>query len=78
MGKHPNLDLLAVTAALLKPMLEDLVFVGGCTTGLLITDVAAAAVRPTKDVDVVTELSSYEGYIKVSKFPSNYTHWDFG
>ena len=64
MRKHPNLDLLAAMARLLEPMLDDLVFVGGCATGLLITDPAAAAVRPTRDVDVVTELSSYGGYIK--------------
>jgi predicted nucleotidyltransferase len=47
-------------------MLEELVFVGGCTTALLITDEAAAAVRPTKDVDAVTELGSYAEYVRVA------------
>ena len=42
-----NLQLLSDAARLLKPMLEDLVFVGGCVTALLITDKASAQVRPT-------------------------------
>jgi hypothetical protein len=42
-----NLELLANVARLLRPMLGDLVFVGGCTTALLITDTGAAEVRPT-------------------------------
>jgi len=46
---NPNLRLLADAAKLLTPILEELVFVGGCTTALLITDKAAAEVRPTYD-----------------------------
>src|ERR1700730_3707949 len=49
MSKH-NLELLAEAARLLKPLLGELVFVGGSTTALLITDKAAAEVRPTYDV----------------------------
>jgi hypothetical protein len=41
---NPNYQLLIDAAKLLKPMLSELVFVGGCTTGLLITDKAAADV----------------------------------
>jgi hypothetical protein len=37
-----NLRLLTNAAKLLKPLLGELVFVGGCTTALLITDQAAA------------------------------------
>jgi hypothetical protein len=48
-----NLELLSRVARLLRPMLRDLVFVGGCTTALLITDTAAAEVRPTYDVDSI-------------------------
>jgi len=36
--------------------------VGGCATGLLITDAAGAEVRPTFDVDVIAEITSYAGY----------------
>ena len=43
---NPNLQLLTDAAKLLKPILKELVFVGGCATALLITDTAAADVRP--------------------------------
>jgi hypothetical protein len=50
MSKH-NLELLAEPARLLKPLLGELVFVGGSTTALFITDKVGAEVRPTYDVD---------------------------
>ena len=52
---------------MLRPLLEDLVFVGGCTTALLITDEAAADVRPTFDVDAVIEVKSYGEYATFSE-----------
>ena len=52
---NPNLDLLTDAAKLLGPLLGELVFVGGCATALLITDKAAADVRPTLDVDAIAE-----------------------
>lgn len=64
---NPNLDLLRKAANLLRPLLDELVFVGGCTTGLLITDEAAADVRPTYDVDVIAEISSYADYTVFSE-----------
>jgi hypothetical protein len=57
MSKH-NLELLAEAARLLKPLLGELVFVGGSTTALLITDKAAAEVRPTYDVDAIERRSA--------------------
>ena len=51
----------------LKPLLPEIVFVGGCTTGLLITDPAAAPVRATDDVDVIVEVASYAEYARFSK-----------
>jgi hypothetical protein len=62
-----NLELLTDAAQLLKPLLGDLVFVGGSTTALLITDEAAADVRPTFDVDAIVEITSYAEYIKFSE-----------
>ncbi len=56
---NPNLAQLAATAAKLEPLLDQIVFVGGCVTGLLITDPAAAPVRPTLDVDVIVAAASY-------------------
>lgn len=62
-----NLELLTGVARLLRPMLSELVFVGGCTTTLLITDTAAAEVRPTYDVDAIAEITSYADYEKFSE-----------
>ena len=64
---NPNLELLVDAAKLLKPILGELVFVGGCTTALLITDKAAADVRPTYDVDAIAEITSYVGYAEFSE-----------
>ena len=66
MSKH-NLALLAEAARLLKPLLGELVFVGGSTTALLITDKAAAEVRPTYDVDAIAEIGSYAAYADFSE-----------
>ena len=59
---NPNIELLKSVARRLGPLLHEVVFVGGCATGLLITDEAAAEVRPTFDVDVIAEITSYAGY----------------
>jgi predicted nucleotidyltransferase len=59
---NQNLELLIIAAKLLRPVLDDLVFVGGCATGLLVTDEAAAEVRPTFDVDAIAEITSYVEY----------------
>lgn len=64
---NPNFQLLVDAAKLLKPILGELVFVGGCTTALLITDKAAADVRPTYDVDAIAEITSYVGYAEFSE-----------
>ena len=61
-----NLELLTKAARLLQPLLQGLVFVGGCTTALLITDDAAAEVRPTYDVDAIVDISSYAEYVDFS------------
>lgn len=43
----PNRALFESVVHLLAPVLDELVFVGGCTTGLFITDPAAGGIRPT-------------------------------
>jgi hypothetical protein len=62
-----NLKLLIDAARLLKPILGELVFVGGCATGLLITDKASSDVRPTYDVDAIAEITSYVEYARFSE-----------
>jgi hypothetical protein len=61
-----NLQMLEEAAAKLASLLDDLVFVGGVTLGLLITDPAAAPIRPTKDIDVIAEIMTYTDYIVFS------------
>ena len=58
----PNRALFESVVRLLTPVLNELVFVGGCTTGLFITDPAASGIRPTKDVDAIVDVTSYSQY----------------
>jgi hypothetical protein len=62
----PNRDLFESAVRLLAPVLDELVFVGGCTTGLFVTDPAAAGIRPTKDVDAIVDVTSYAQYTALS------------
>jgi hypothetical protein len=64
---NPNLRLLKEAAKLLIPLLDELVFVGGCTTGLFVSDEGAADVRSTVDVDAITEITSYADYVNFSE-----------
>ncbi|HYL72931.1 MAG TPA: hypothetical protein VEU96_01945 [Bryobacteraceae bacterium] len=60
----PNREQLTVAAQLLRPLLGELVFVGGCATGLLITDPGAGDPRSTLDVDAIAEITSYAEYVE--------------
>lgn len=42
----------------LKPMLDEVVFVGGATVELWITDEAAPEFRPTDDIDIIVEVAT--------------------
>jgi len=53
----PNRTLFESVVHLLAPLLDELVFVGGCTTGLFITDPAAGGIRPTMDVDAIVDVN---------------------
>jgi hypothetical protein len=63
----PNLPLLEDAVRKLAPFLGEIVFVGGVTLGLLITDEAAAPIRGTTDVDVIAEIVTYADYIAFSE-----------
>jgi len=65
--QNPNIELTRAIARRLGPLLPDLTFVGGCATGLLITDPASAPARPTRDVDVIAEVTSYADYSVLSE-----------
>jgi hypothetical protein len=53
-----SIELLERAARALEPVLGDVVFLGGASVVLWISDPAAPAPRPTKDVDVVVEVTS--------------------
>jgi predicted nucleotidyltransferase len=53
-----NIELLELAAAALGELSSEVVFVGGATVGLWITDPGAPPERPTKDVDVVVEVTT--------------------
>lgn len=59
---HLSLELLKLATGRLKPLLPEVVFVGGCARGLLITDPGTAPIRTTNDVDVIAEIVSYADY----------------
>jgi predicted nucleotidyltransferase len=57
-----NLAMLQVVAAALGPLRESLVFVGGCATGLLVTNVRSQPIRSTNDVDLIAHVVSQNEY----------------
>lgn len=57
-----NLEQFIITAEFLRPLLAELVFVGGAVTSLLVTDEGAGAPRATLDVEAIAEISSYAEY----------------
>lgn len=62
MQRSPNRDRLLRTARLLRPLLGEVVFVGGQVAELLVTDPAAVRVRPTDDVDVIVPVTTRTAY----------------
>lgn len=59
---NPNLTLLVAIAQAMGPLLDQVVFVGGCATGLLLDDAGLMDVRSTEDVDAIVEVASLAGY----------------
>lgn len=62
----PNLALLVGMARAMGPLREQVVFVGGCATGLLIDNASWMDVRPTDDVDAIVEVASLAGYHRLA------------
>ncbi len=59
---NPNLAMLIA----MGPLCEQVVFVGGCATGLLVDDAELMDVRPTEDVDAIVEVASLVAYHRVA------------
>src|SRR5450830_6653 len=65
-ANDPNVALLEMVAHHLGDALhEQMVFVGGAVAGLLITDPAMPAIRPTEDVDLVVQATVLREYHEV-------------
>jgi hypothetical protein len=58
-SQNPNAQLLLSAVHKLVPLLDQIVFVGGCAVGMLISDPGAAPARPTVDVDAIVQIESY-------------------
>jgi predicted nucleotidyltransferase len=63
---NPNLALLIGMAHAMGPLCEQVVFVGGCATGLLVDDAELMDVRPTEDVDAIVEVASLVAYHRMA------------
>jgi len=64
----PNVAMMELVADRLgKGLREELVFVGGAVAGLLITDPAQPAIRPTEDVDLIVNAAVLADYQRVEK-----------
>jgi len=61
--RNPNIELLRSVVSDLGILADELVFIGGCTVGLFITDSGAEYVRPTKDIDAIIEVATYSQYV---------------
>lgn len=57
-----NVEMLELAAERLSDLLGEVVFVGGATVELWITDEAAPEFRPTDDIDVVVEITTLRDY----------------
>jgi len=65
-SQNPNLEILLLAVEQLGELVDEMVFLGGCATGLLMTDPAASPIRVTKDVDAIVQVVSHADYYKFS------------
>jgi len=65
--ENPNLEILMLAVEQLGELADEMVFLGGCATGLLITDFAAPPIRVTKDVDAIIQVVSLAQYHRLAE-----------
>lgn len=58
---------LEIAAELLGPLLDEVVFVGGATVHLWLTEPGAPPARATEDVDVICEVASRSAYYRLGE-----------
>ena len=61
-AQDPNLAKVELVAHVLGPLRDQLVFVGGCAAGLLLTDQSAAPARVTYDVDLTVQVAALRDF----------------
>jgi len=66
-ANNPNLLILETAVHRLGSLADEFVFLGGCATGLLLTDAAAPPIRQTVDVDVIVQVLSKAEYYALSE-----------
>jgi hypothetical protein len=64
---NPNLAILELVAQALGPVCGEVVFVGGCATGLLLTQARPDRIRITEDVDIVAQALTVHDYHAIEK-----------
>jgi len=64
--QNPNIEIVTRAVEQLGEVADEMVFLGGCATGLLITDQAAPPIRQTIDVDTIVQVSSRGEYYQLS------------
>jgi predicted nucleotidyltransferase len=64
--QNPNIEVLSLAISQLGELSDEMVFVGGCATGLLISDAAAPPIRVTRDVDAIIQVLSRADYYKLA------------
>jgi len=62
-----NISMLIDVATHLEWLLDQIVFVGGATTELMVTDKVKQDIRPTKDVDIIVEVASKIAYGEIER-----------
>lgn len=65
--QNPNIEILEMAVAHLGSLADEMVFLGGCATGLLITDKAAPPIRVTQDVDAIVQVVSQGEYYQLAE-----------
>ena len=62
-----NVRMIIAVARRLGDLRDKVVFVGGCATGLFVTDPAIPEVRATQDVDIIVEVASRMAYYRLEE-----------
>ncbi|WP_290622784.1 hypothetical protein [Kangiella sp.] len=65
--QNPNMEILMLAVNRLAELADDMVFLGGCATGLLITDSASPPIRVTRDVDAIVQVATKHEYYQLAE-----------